>query len=122
VRRVGYFSQGQFGLKSGLRRKTWGVFATFKPGFIHYTEAIASVTSSPSSITFTRAPLRDASYDLGGGAEFFLSRHWLFRYDAGVLFVHEGKRSFESNGQPATIAAFTTKNNFESQISVAFRF
>lgn len=118
----GYFSQALFGVKSGIRRKTWGVFGTFKPGFIHYTEAIASVTSSPGSIVFTRAPLRDASYDLGGGAEFFLSRHWLVRYDAGVLFVHEGNRSFASNGQPATIAAFTRKNNFESQISVAFRF
>lgn len=117
----GYFSQALFGVKSGIRRKTWGVFGTFRPGFIHYTEAIASVSSSPS-ITFTRAPLRDAAYDLGGGAEFFISRHWLFRYDAGVLFVHEGKRSFEFNAQPATLASFTTKNNFESQISVAFRF
>lgn len=118
----GYFSQGLFGVKSGVRRRTWGVFARFRPGFIRYSAAIASVVSKPGSVTFTRAPLRDAAYDLGGGAEFFMSRHWLFRYDAGVVFVHEGKRSFEFNGQPSTLGSFTTKNNFESQVSVAFRF
>jgi hypothetical protein len=66
--------------------------------------------------------LKDAAFDLGGGAEFFMSRHWLFRYDAGSVIVHQGPSNFPENGQNFAVSAFTVKNNFETEISVALRF
>lgn len=117
----GYFSQGLFGIKSGVRWTNWGVFAKFRPGFIRYSDAISGATVTPTSIVVARQPLRDAAFDLGGGAEFFMSRHFLFRYDASDLIVHQGAHGILFNGVRETFLPFT-HNNFETEVSVAFRF
>jgi len=117
----GYFSQGLFGIKSGVRWTNWGVFAKFRPGFIRYSDAISGVTVTPTSIILARQPLRDTGFDLGGGAEFFISRHFLFRYDASDLIVHQGAHGILFNGVTETFRPFT-HNNFETEVSVAFRF
>lgn len=117
----GYFSQGLFGIKSGVRWTNWGVFAKFRPGFVRYSDAISGTTVTPTSIILARQPLRDAAFDLGGGAEFFMSRHFLFRYDAGDVIVHQGPHGILFNGVRGTFRPFT-HNNFETEVSVAFRF
>lgn len=117
----GIFSQALFGIKSGVRGKSWGLFAKFRPGFVSSSQAIVAATVSATTAQLTFGRLNNAAFDLGGGAEFFLSRRWLFRYDAGDLIVHQGPHGFLFNGQKVTFAPFTV-NNFESEISVAFRF
>jgi len=116
----GHFSQGLFGIKSGMRWKSWGAFVKFRPGFISFSDAITSANFTTGKITFGR--LTDPAFDAGGGAEFLLSRHWLFRYDASALIVHQGPVSFvNSSGQRVTFVA-STFSNFESEVGVAFRF
>ncbi len=116
----GYFSQGFFGIKSGIRWRHWGVFAKFRPGLISYSGVVRAVNvSNPQPITLGR--LNRAAYDLGGGAEFFLSRHWLFRYDASDVISHEGNYTVTFNGQPTSYPSITN-HNFEAEVSVAFRF
>lgn len=117
----GFFSQGLFGIKSSLRWKTWGMFAKFRPGFVRYSSAITGGTTTSTGVSLTRAPLRDAAFDLGGGAEFFMSRHFLFRYDASDVVVHQGPHSILVNGQTETFRSFT-KNHFEAEAAVVFRF
>lgn len=118
----GYFSQALFGIKSGMRWRKWGLFGKFRPGFIRYSSAITGATTTSTSITFTRGPLKDAAFDLGGGAEFFLSRRFLFRYDAGEMIIHEGPSTYVLNGVAASNPSFTAWNHFETEVSVAFRF
>lgn len=117
----GYFSQALFGVKSGTRWKNWGLFAKFRPGFVSYSNVITSANFADTSKPLTFGRLTDAAYDAGGGTEFFISRHWLFRFDADDLIVHQGGRRFNFNGQEITFLPSTT-NNFESEVSVAFRF
>lgn len=117
----GYFSQTLFGIKSGIRGKNWGLFGKFRPGFIVNSGAIVSANVTGQGIQLGIGRLNDAAFDLGGGAEFFLSRHWLFRYDASDLIVHQGSHAFLLNGQRGIFPPFTT-HNFLSEISVAFRF
>jgi|GEM_PF-2926450 len=117
----GNFSQALFGIKSDIRWKNWGVFAKFRPGFVSYSKVITSLNFATPSNPLTFGRLTDAAYDAGGGAEFLLSRHWLFRYDASDLIVHQGPHSFVSNGQKFVFSPFTV-NNFETEVSVAFRF
>lgn len=117
----GHFSQGLFGVKSGVRWKNWGLFAKFRPGFISYSNVVTSSNSDTPDNPFTFGRLTDAAFDTGGGAEFFLSRHWLFRYDVSDLIVHQGPVPFLSNGTQVTFSPFTV-SNFETEIAVAFRF
>ena len=118
----GYFSQAFFGIKSGIRWKNWGLFAKARPGFLRYSSVLTGATTTSTTIAFTRGPLRVAAYDLGGGAEFFISRHFLFRYDLSGIILHEGTRMTTVNGQRQTFPSFTVKNNSETEVSVAFRF
>lgn len=117
----GYFSQALFGVKSGVRWKRWGVFGKFRPGLITYSMAIKSVNTKGTGAPIEFGRLNNAAYDIGGGAEFFLSRHWLFRYDAGDLITHQGSLGVPINAQRIIFPSFTN-HNFESEVSVAFRF
>lgn len=118
----GFFSQALFGVKSGVRWKKWGLFGKFRPGFVRYSSVITGATTRGTSTTFTRGPLKDTAFDLGGGAEFFLSRHFLFRYDASEVIVHEGPTTLVLNGIAKPVPSFTSWNHFESEVSIAFRF
>jgi hypothetical protein len=114
----GYFSQALFGVKSGVRWKKWGLFAKFRPGLVSYSMVVTSF-SNQAGFGFGR--LTNAAFDVGGGAEFFLPRHWLFRYDAGDLITHQGPHNFLFNTQRFTFLPFTN-HNFEAEVAVAFRF
>lgn len=116
----GYFSQALFGVKSGVRWKRWGIFAKFRPGLISYSNVITSANTSSFPV-FTFGRLNYLALDAGGGAEFFLSRRFLVRYDASDLITHEGSHPFLFNGSQITFSPIT-HNNFESEIAVAFRF
>lgn len=115
----GYFSQALFGVKSGVRWKRWGVFAKFRPGFISYSNVITAENSTTGEFTFGR--LTNEAFDSGGGVEFFLSRHWLFRYDASALTIHEGTLHLTDNGIQGTFSPFTL-TRFHAEVGVAFRF
>lgn len=117
----GYFSQGLLGVKTGLQWKNWGLFAKFRPGFIRYSTVITSSNIAARPSIFTFGTLTNSAFDLGGGAEFFISRHFLFRYDLGDLLVHQGARPFPENGQQFTELSFT-QNHFEAEAGLAFRF
>lgn len=117
----GYFSQALFGVKSGVRWKRWGVFGKFRPGLASYSMAITSANTSRTGMSVGFGRLNNAAFDLGGGAEFFISRRWLFRYDASDLITHQGSHDFLLNEQRITFSPFTN-HNFESEVSVAFRF
>ena len=117
----GYFSQALLGVTSGIHWKNWGLVAKFRPGFIHYSTVITSVRGTTTRFSFGFGSLTDPAFDLGGGAEFFLSRHFLFRYDVSDLIVHQGARTLVQFGQPFTELSFT-QNHFEAEAAFAFRF
>lgn len=113
----GYFSQALFGVKSSMRWKKWGLFAKFRPGFVSYSMVVTSFNAGQ----FGFGRLNTPAFDVGGGAEFFLSRHWLFRYDGSDLITRQGAHSISINTQRVTFLPFTD-HNFEAEVAVAFRF
>lgn len=117
----GYFSQALFGVKTGVRWKHWGIFAKFRPGLTSYSNVITSFDTRSGFAVLTFGRLNYLAFDTGGGAEFFLSRRFLVRYDASDLITHEGNHPFLYNGSQITFSPIT-HNNFESEIAVAIRF
>lgn len=79
----GRLIQGQFGVKSGIRRERWGVFAKVRPGFVSFSEAIHDITST----TTKTGPKTYFSLDTGGVLEFYPSPRVNVRFDAGDTMI-----------------------------------
>lgn len=48
----GRITQGLFGLKAGITREKWGLFAKVRPGFVSNGKAIIAVSPTPATVQF----------------------------------------------------------------------
>jgi hypothetical protein len=125
--------EGLFGVKVGKRWERFGLFAKARPGFITFTRGVAVFgpndpqTGFPSSIQ-TKSLTHLAS-DFGGVAEFYVSRHFLTRIDAGATMIRYGPTTEPLLLQTST--GFTTQNfqipgrssfNFQFSAGIGYRF
>jgi hypothetical protein len=104
----GQMMQGLAGLRWGVRRDHWGVFAKFRPGVQIYTltsgfdfrQLLDAHQSLPTFVNL--------AFDTGGIFEVYTSRHTMVRFDAGDTQIHFRKRHFlDTNGNPFTVPGET---------------
>ena len=93
---------GFFGAKAGKRTERFGFFGKARPGFLSFDNAFREATiiltpapngignsSSLSSFRFGR--LTQRALDVGGVAEYYPARHWVFRWDVGDMLLFPDK-------------------------------
>jgi len=62
----GRITQGLFGVKGGITREKWSLFAKVRPGFVSNGKAIIAVSPTPPPFSFTFGRLTHFATDIGG--------------------------------------------------------
>lgn len=107
------------GVKVGKTWHSWGVFATLRPGVIHYDKTLVPGSSSEYE-NATRFAL-----DAGGAVEYYASSRSTIRFDAGTTLVryltgHPDPRQLPDSVLPNIYIA--TQGNFHLGSGYIFRF
>lgn len=129
---TGRVLQGQFGVKAGGRFQRFGIYGKVRPGFVSFSRSQKLVGTEPFSFggfNFIRGIFETGrrtffANDLGGVLEFYPSRRWALRFEAGDTIIHYGERSIATlffNPSFVT-AAPETRHNFQFSSGFAFRF
>ena len=113
----GYLLQSFVGIKVGKRWDKFGIFGKFRPGLTSYSGVIKQFQSG--TLGFGRRT--DPAFDLGGTAEFYVSRRILLRYDFGDTIIHYNSSTITISGQ-SIAAPSELRNNFQFSTAIAFRF
>ena len=137
-RNNGRVTEGLFGIKVGKRFKNVGIFGKARPGFLSFTRGFGDVVVTgpplPGDIfpqsEFRPRRLTHPAIDLGGVLEFYPSRRWVTRFDAGVIIARVGQTTFQTFAAgpnntfivaPATIPGFTG-SAFRFSAGIGYRF
>jgi hypothetical protein len=111
--------QALAGLKAGIRRERFGVFATVHPGLMRFTPVEECRTTDFSSC---RDVLRNEfTLNFGGVAEAYLSRHLMLRFDVGDTYLRFADTRFVEENFLLTKPGFKT-HNLQMSIGAGFRF
>jgi hypothetical protein len=113
----GYLLQSFVGIKAGKRWDKFGIFGKFRPGLTSYSGVIKQL--QPGTLGFGRR--NDPAFDLGGIAEFYVSRRIMLRYDFGDTIIHYNSSSVTISGQMIPVPG-EVRNNFQFSTAIAFRF
>lgn len=114
------------GVKYGLRRKHFGVFAKARPGLIHFT-AFSSVDAKwiahgPNGETLdillalTEKPATFFNIDVGGVFEYYPTKRTIIRFDLGDTIIRYGSQ------KPKDINPSFVRHNLQGSIGIGFRF
>jgi hypothetical protein len=104
----GQMIQALAGLRWGVRRDHWGVFAKFRPGVQIYTLASGFDFRQLLDPHQTLPTFANLAFDSGGVFEFYTSKHTMLRFEAGDTQVHFRKRHFlDDQGNPFTVPSET---------------
>jgi hypothetical protein len=129
---TGRVLQGQFGVKAGKRFQRFGLFGKVRPGFVSFSRSQNLVGTR--QLTFSGFPFVQADFefarrtffanDLGGVLEFYPSRRWALRFDAGDTLLYYGERSVPTfQLHPTFITARPERrHNFQFSSGFSFRF
>jgi hypothetical protein len=107
------------GVKVGRTFGSWGVFATLRPGFIHYEKTLA-----PGSQSEYESANRTA-LDAGGVVEYHASSRSTIRFDAGTTLVRYLTGHPDPRQLPNTVLSgdyIVTQGNFHLGSGYIFRF
>jgi hypothetical protein len=129
-RRAPHALQLQAGVKAGRRFKRIGIFAKARPGLVSFSnlvteEGTETVGLPPLQFTVPHFVTRRRSFfsmDVGGVAEFYLSRRVLARVDGGDTIIRYGKGLFYDLDENTPQSPGQTKHNFQLSVGVGFRF
>jgi hypothetical protein len=93
--------QGQFGIKSGIRFKNFGLFSKIRPGFQKTTYRY-QIFCIPEDVLCPsrRIKVSDTGFalDLGGVLEFYPTKRIIVRFDVGDTIVNREEQSpFQDN-------------------------
>jgi hypothetical protein len=134
--------QGQFGVKSGLRFKRFGVFGKIRPGFISTKQDNTPpllgliIPIVPNFLNSTANSYTGFSLDVGGVAELYPSKRIVLRFDVGDTIVNRQESGavfftpisggqlppiFVPGGLPVPRRSFAT-HNLQLSLGVGFRF
>jgi len=104
----GQMIQALAGVRWGVRRDHWGVFAKFRPGVQIYTLASGFDFRQLLDPHQNLPTFVNLAFDTGGIFELYTSRHTMFRFDAGDTQIHFRKRHFlDDKGNPFTVGGET---------------
>lgn len=110
--------QGLFGVKAGIRKKNYGVFAKVRPGYTRFY--LLGTTPGPNS--FEQGHTRFA-LDVGGVFEYYPHRNVAFRVDAGDTMINfkNGDFFYQRLDEPMFVRSGLS-HNLQINVSVALRF
>ena len=121
----GHVFQGQFGVKIGERRETWGWFVKARPGFVGFTR-VFELGKDPflPPVTSRFVKKRYPSLDVGGVFEFYVSRHWIARFDIGDTIIRYGALRTPQfiQSMPVFTRPAETRHNLQVTSGIGFRF
>ena len=111
-------TQGFFGVRAGIRKKRYGVFAKVRPGVTRFN--LLGTTPGPN--TFEQEHNR-FSIDVGGVFEYYPHRHIAVRVDAGDTMINfkNGDFFYQRLDEPMFVRSGLS-HNLQINIGVAFRF
>lgn len=116
-------TQALFGVKAGIRRDKYGLFAKARPGFMYFSMPTLECPLE-EGICQPGQKIRFAA-DFGGVVELYPSPRVLVRFDAGdtVIRFPDVRRSISEPGFPTKRGAFPggTTHNFQFSVGVGFR-
>jgi hypothetical protein len=105
-------TQGLFGVKTGIRSETAGVFGKIRPGFVRFSRDFDGFEDAKT----------DLALDIGGVIEFYPSESTMVRFDIGDTIIRFGDRTItDFFGNPVTFNSFTS-HNLQLSIGVGVRF
>jgi hypothetical protein len=111
--------QGLFGVKAGLRRPKFGVFAKLRPGFTRFSP----VFDCPPSDTVIRDcnVIRHTGFSADGGSvvEGYLSSRLIIRGDVGAVWLRRRETNLFFPGEPG-IRPFNFTSQGFNQLSLSF--
>lgn len=110
--------QGLFGLKAGIRKNKFGVFAKARPGYTRF--GLLGTNSGPNS--FGQFHTR-FTVDVGGVVEYYPARHLAFRVDVGDTMINfkNGDFFFTRLDEPMFVRSGLS-HNLQVNIGIALRF
>ncbi len=123
----GHMIQAVAGVKAGKRFRRFGVFAKGRPGFVSFSEGTlpANPRFRPNEQGLLVPQLERAThlaFDLGGVVEFYASRRFVTRFDAGDTIIRYSGRDIPNSGVPPIRIPAETRHNFQLSAGVGFRF
>jgi hypothetical protein len=128
----GRVSQGQFGVKAGKRFSRFGFFGKARPGFVSFNRSLKLAGFEPINFggeIFMIAVFKSArrtyfANDFGGVIEFYPTRRWSLRFDAGDTIIHYGERSTSTGSVRVSFitAPPEKRHNFQFSSGFGFRF
>jgi hypothetical protein len=110
--------QGLFGVKSGIRKKRFGVFGKVRPGFVTFGDALLDITALGPPVQLKTGRLTQPALDAGGVVEFYPSQRWALRFDLGNTSIFYRDRSLTVGGS----VQGQTRNSFQFSSGILFRF
>jgi Outer membrane protein beta-barrel domain len=111
-------TQGLFGVRAGIRKPRYGLYAKVRPGFT--TFYLLGVTPGPN--TFEQGHTR-FTVDVGGVFEYYPTRHTAVRVDAGDTMINykNGDFFYQRLDMPMFVRSGLS-HNLQVNIGFAFRF
>jgi hypothetical protein len=109
--------EGLFGVKSGYRSHSWGIFAQVRPGFLYYSKALVMGSTADYAATTRFAG------DVGGAIEYYASKHSMIQFSAGTTLVHYLTSHPDPQQRPTTVLSdqyYYLQGNFH--ISLGYQF
>ena len=110
--------QGLFGVKAGIRKKHYGLFAKARPGYTRFY--LLGVSPGPNS--FEQGHTRFA-LDVGGVFEYYPHRNVVFRVDAGDTMINfkNGDFFYQRLDEPMFVRSGLS-HNLQINVGIALRF
>jgi hypothetical protein len=100
-------TQGLFGVKTGIRSEGAGIFAKFRPGFVHFSRNFEGLEVGGTEFAF----------DVGGVVELYPAGRAIVRFDIGDTIIRFGEQNLSVGTQPAF-----TSHNLQFSLGVGIRF
>lgn len=118
----GQIIQAVAGVRWGIRRDRWGVFAKFRPGVQIYTLTAGFDTRQLFDPNQPLPSMANLAFDEGGIFEVYTSKHTMLRFDAGNTVIHFRQRTFlDDSGNPFKVPG-STKPSIQLTAGFGFRF
>ena len=111
-------TQGFFGVRAGIRKEKFGIFAKARPGFTTFN----LLGINPGVNTFEQGHTR-FSMDVGGVVEYCPTQHVALRFDAGDTMIHykPGDFFYQRLDEPHPVSK-ELSHNLQIMVGVVYRF
>ena len=111
--------QAVFGPKIGIRKKKFGVFGKFRPGFVRFDRYnVVQRARTPNNFFVISKSEKQTFFnvDVGGVFEYYPTRKTVLRFDVGDTIIR-----YDSQ-KPKDINPSFTRNNIQISAGFGFRF